>query len=411
MSDYSFIYSNSCKTISQWRSEGGTLLEEKDIGCGVNVLTFLDIIERRQGETMVRKLQADPNTTGTSFIEMLNNVQKKVGDSIPKLEEYKFEVEENRVVSQNKLKAFYEFVLNRFPDNSCIMIKMNSWESSLGHSLVLQKRGRAIWTIDPQQDKEVLTYDLDNPEKSMLVMKKIADIYTRVGLISFSLGAYKTPVPILESVSVHLPESKTEHSMISIQEYVDRNNRLLSQDFILHLNSVSNEIGNETTYVIGSVYDIVHEFREEMRRSAGFIEKLNEFKIRVTRGEKLFIDRRELMDAIGMVDLMSGKLRNLSEVFQSRTMLNGKRNEKLTEFRSNLLEYKNRVNNAISELLAISDPAKQSILLHLENILNQINFYVEKIERSSLEYSSMKNEIDSKLFDFITYRKVLENSF
>ena len=406
LSDYSFIYSNSCKTITQWKSEGGTLLGEKDIGCGVNVLTFLDIIERRQGETMVRKLQS----TGTSFIEMLNNVQKKVGDSM-KLEEYKFEVEENRVVSQNKLKAFYEFVLNRFPDNSCIMIKMNSWESSMGHSLVLQKRGRAIWTIDPHNEKEVPTYDLDNPERTMLVIKKIADIYTRVGLISFSLGAYKKPVPILESVSVHLPESKTEHSMISIQKYVDKNNRLLSQDFVLHLNLLSNEIGNETTYVFSSVYDIVHEFREEIGRKAGFIEKLNEFKIRVSRGERIIIDRRELMDAISMVDLMSGKLRNLSEVFQSRTILNGKRNEKLTEIRSNLLQYKSRVNNAISELLTISEPAKQSIILHLENILNEITFYVEKIERSSLEYSSMKNEIDSKLFDFITYRKVLENSF
>lgn len=178
------------KTLEQWEAEGGTLLKETEIGCGINVLTYLGLMDRQEGERNVRLLQIDP-IDGTLFTEVLNLLQKKWAIEFP-LEEYTFSLQDPFYVTCEALTKFYLFVLDRFPDGSCIIIKLNKYWQKKGHYLILHIVQKAIFTIDPQLMKERLTYDLEStPESNHKRLTKIASLYTSKTWFSVSLAVYK----------------------------------------------------------------------------------------------------------------------------------------------------------------------------------------------------------------------------
>lgn len=63
-----------------WQATGGALLNNRNLGCGINSLTYLGIFTRRQGENLVNVV----NARGTTFDEMMNSKKVKKSKKVRK---------------------------------------------------------------------------------------------------------------------------------------------------------------------------------------------------------------------------------------------------------------------------------------------------------------------------------------
>ncbi len=140
----------------KWTEEGGPLLGNKKIGCGLNALTFLGVFTRAEGEHLVRII----NPGGTSFAEMLSFVFRWSKHPI-------FEGT-YPVTTQQDIMAL-EMLLTD-PKNPflspghCTVAKFmryadgappkicNGQHLTSGHSVVLSNIAGKLTVIDPQQE-------------------------------------------------------------------------------------------------------------------------------------------------------------------------------------------------------------------------------------------------------------------
>ena len=152
----------------KWKRDGGTLLENKKLGCGINSLTFLGVFNRAQGEQIIKQI-----SKGTSFIEMMNYVSL-----------YNKNVAYQEIIFHiGNAKQIINFItcLKYFlPDNCCTIAKFNRNKKIVmrgkltdGHSVVFSKTNNEITTIDPQ----LLTKRIFNETKEFV--EKILNVWSK----------------------------------------------------------------------------------------------------------------------------------------------------------------------------------------------------------------------------------------
>jgi hypothetical protein len=191
--DYRLSYLPNCNgedRMKKWTSEGGTLDNDKSIGCGINSLTFLGIFSRKDGERYVREVL--DKSRGTSFIEMMQLVSTFNKNKIA-YQEIIFYVHTDDLITK-----FLDNVTLLLPDNSCTVAKLTRDKDprirppqcrrfTEGHSLVFSKENGVLYTIDPQQ----MTIRKRNNPKIIESWK--ANCYISVSLI-FQHKSHDTPI-------------------------------------------------------------------------------------------------------------------------------------------------------------------------------------------------------------------------
>jgi hypothetical protein len=141
-----------------WQRDGGALLGNRNIGCGINSLTFLEVFTRQQGENLVRVI----NRRGTTFQEMMNYVFNSNGGNP------QFEVRFN-ITNVERTQSLIDFLQddNTLPRGSCTIAKMMRYDDNTppervplfngsaltsGHSIIFSKDEEGVLhAIDPQQ--------------------------------------------------------------------------------------------------------------------------------------------------------------------------------------------------------------------------------------------------------------------
>jgi hypothetical protein len=129
------------------------LLGNTNIGCGLNSLTFLDILSFEQGLQLVNQV----NNNGTTFEEMINYVARASNNNAL-FHEFRF-----NITNLAGISAFLNLLNTNLPNNSCTIAKLNRHSDvskrpvacqrfTPGHSIVFSKDNFGkLWTIDPQQ--------------------------------------------------------------------------------------------------------------------------------------------------------------------------------------------------------------------------------------------------------------------
>lgn len=406
-----------------WAEQGGTIRGEKSIGCGINTLLYLDVIDRNQGEQMVSSLQVNRGI-GTSFVDMLNSIRLKYNS--PPL--YELRTELGFPVSTDSLSNFFLFILNNYPDRALIMIKLNRDNPlfPLGHSVVLHKVGRSVWTLDPQQMTERKSFDLDDPLNATN-LSKIANVFSNNRFNSISVGYFKnSEVHNLQSVAITLPEinmphsdsdldsdsddlfpgeskgeSKAEAPEDAMKKYLEKYQNLLSKDKYSSLISNSKNIENMTSDVVLLIDDILDEYRERVINDRNLIMYAKELKnIYDTTGEIAVYDE----DKINDIQSLCKYMRELSKksLDKYNVLLEGLNNNK-NELQMNMKS----LSIAINDIGHIDAPWKQSMLSKLDNLRIHITSDIQKIDGAINEFNIGRNEIDAKatelLNDIVNY--------
>ena len=400
-----------------WAEQGGTIRGEKSIGCGINTLLYLDVIDRNQGEQMVSSLQVNRGV-GTSFVDMLNSIRLKYNS--PPL--YELRTELGFPVSTDSLSNFFLFILNNYPDRALIMIKLNRDNPlfPLGHSVVLHKVGRSVWTLDPQQMTERKSFDLDDPLNATN-LSKIANVFSNNRFNSISVGYFKnSEVHNLQSVAITLPkinmphsdsddlfpgeskgESKAEAPEDAMKKYLEKYQNLLSKDKYSSLISNSKNIENMTSDVVLLIDDILDEYRERVMNDRHLIRYAKELKnIYDTTGEIAVYDE----DKINDIQSLCKYMRELSKksLDKYNVLLEGLNNNK-NELQMNMKS----LSIAINDIGHIDAPWKQSMLSKLDNLRIHITSDIQKIDGAINEFNIGRNEIDAKatelLNDIVNY--------
>ena len=400
-----------------WAEQGGTIRGEKSIGCGINTLLYLDVIDRNQGEQMVSSLQVNRGM-GTSFVDMLNSIRLKYNS--PPL--YELRTELGFPVSTDSLSNFFLFILNNYPDRALIMIKLNRDNPlfPLGHSVVLHKVGRSVWTLDPQQMTERKSFDLDDPSNGAN-LSKIANVFSNNRFNSISVGYFKnSEVHNLQSVAITLPEinvphsdsdldsdsddlfpgeskgeSKAEAPEDAMKKYLEKYQNLLSKDKYSSLISNSKNIENMTSDVVLLIDDILDEYRERVINDRNLIRYAKELKnIYDTTGEIAVYDE----DKINDIESLCKYMRELSKksLDKYNGLLEGLNNNK-NELQMNMKS----LSIAINDIGHIDAPWKQTMLSKLDNLRIHIASDIQKIDGAINEFNSGRNEIDAKATELL----------
>lgn len=158
--EYHLSVLRDCNPVSRfaaWRADGGTLLGLKNLGCGINALTFLGVLTREEGERLVPLV----NSRGTTLLEMMSFVFR--GSSVPQFERY-FSIR-----TREEVATFLVTLNNLLINNECTIAKLMRYPESTalgaeptctidgtpfkltpGHSIVFSKNesGSLLW-LDP----------------------------------------------------------------------------------------------------------------------------------------------------------------------------------------------------------------------------------------------------------------------
>lgn len=154
---YTLVVLNGCngaERFNAWKETGGALLKRKDLGCGLNSLTFLGIFTRSQGEALMGRI----GPMGTSFQEILNHV------TIANNNEFVYIAGTHSIMNTDEKENFVNYLRDNMPANTCTIVTLNRHPNKLqrnekckkvtpGHSLIFSKdSNNALITIDPQQE-------------------------------------------------------------------------------------------------------------------------------------------------------------------------------------------------------------------------------------------------------------------
>lgn len=142
----------SCNVIdkyNKWIQDGGTLLNNRNIGCGINSLTFLGVFSRETGQRMVNMLDSTTGHNGTSFRDMMQFVMNK-RKPLPHLDINELA---GYINTPTLFKKYIEWITRELDTNACVIVKMNRdiAGEDTGHSFVMSKDHTGVlFVVDPQ---------------------------------------------------------------------------------------------------------------------------------------------------------------------------------------------------------------------------------------------------------------------
>jgi hypothetical protein len=129
----------------QWKDAGGALLGNKNIGCGINSLTYLGVFTRPQGAQLVDIL----NARGTTFDEMMNYVYSR--NQVPQI---KIPFDISTLLG---VQYFINALTDLLCEGCCTIVKLMRQPETpqtqfpAGHTIVFSKNGGVLYATDPQQ--------------------------------------------------------------------------------------------------------------------------------------------------------------------------------------------------------------------------------------------------------------------
>ena len=142
------IHNCNCKErMKQWT---GALLGQKAIGCGINVMVFLDLLHQQIGLQVIPQL--DPRI-GTDIQQMIDHIKQLFPDKLLSRKDFLFQ-------SESDVKSFLDRVtenLKKIKD-PCLIVKLNR-ATGVGHSVIMTYHSGKLYTIDPQQSKSLVRND------------------------------------------------------------------------------------------------------------------------------------------------------------------------------------------------------------------------------------------------------------
>jgi hypothetical protein len=206
-------------TYDKWIKEGGALLGNQQIGCGLNALTFLGVFTRAQGEYLVSVI----DVRGTSFADMMRFVFQSKGI---RLTSQCLSVRTAEDIAELERKLITEGALE---EGSCTVAKFMRYRDgspgvpcggkvyTSGHSVVLSNVGGVLTVIDPQQQ----TYRAHNGAKALAAWTR--NCYTDVCLMgSIEAVPLRTPARVVEQqISVGVPSFPQRIDMNTREEQGD----------------------------------------------------------------------------------------------------------------------------------------------------------------------------------------------
>lgn len=115
-------------------------LDEKRIGCGLNVLSFLGIITKKSARAKLTCLNVDAGFPMAQIKDIIVK-QKKISHS--------FEVNKIAFNAEN-LKTF---IFDQMANENATLVRMYTSNSSImGHTMILYRVGNHLYLLDPQQE-------------------------------------------------------------------------------------------------------------------------------------------------------------------------------------------------------------------------------------------------------------------
>lgn len=154
-----------CDPESKRLKWGGTLKGRLDIGCAINVLTFLGYFDVAKGEKLVESCDPKVGTPFEDITKFINTTTKDVYGTgvfnlvdIPVITREGF-TEKSKIAYRNAINKFFILMHEKLEEDTCTIIKMERLLkcSFLGHTVVLAKKDKGLYTIDPQVGKIRLT--------------------------------------------------------------------------------------------------------------------------------------------------------------------------------------------------------------------------------------------------------------
>ena len=140
------FYMGDCNCNNRAQKWIGALLGNKNIGCGINVLVFLELLNESHGKGLVPRLDL---RKGTPFQTIVEHVQQL--SAVP-LEEQIFPVttliEVTRaldIIQDGLIQGKTE----RKTNDACTIIKLNR-AAGVGHTVIMSVEGNTLYTVDPQ---------------------------------------------------------------------------------------------------------------------------------------------------------------------------------------------------------------------------------------------------------------------
>jgi hypothetical protein len=222
---------NPKERYKQWKSDGGALLNNKNIGCGINALTFLGVFDRAQGEHLVGIISPG----GTSFAEMMAFVTR--WGKHPLFEgTYPVTTEQDVIALELLLTNSQAPLLSpghctvakfmRYADGAAPQ-KCNGQSLTSGHSVVLSNIDGKLNMIDPQQDtfrehksdKAIKAWNsscythvslmFGHPERSKMEPAKPmkSEVFEQKAVKAFTMRAEAAPVRF-EAVAAEVPAAE-----------------------------------------------------------------------------------------------------------------------------------------------------------------------------------------------------------
>ena len=137
----------------------GTLLHNKDIGCAINVMVFLEALRQDYGEALIPRLNPQ---VGTPFSTIIGHIQpttsyplreaikeiRTVTDVTDLLDEITEGLRHGITIQNRNLRKG-----SKPGKDACTIVKLNR-SVGCGHTVILSLEGRTLYTVDPQLETQ-----------------------------------------------------------------------------------------------------------------------------------------------------------------------------------------------------------------------------------------------------------------
>jgi len=146
---------NDEQRFDDWQREGGALLNNRNLGCGINSLTYLGVFTRQQGNALVNVV----NARGSTFNELMDYVFNNNGRNPQFMFHFNVDTLDNVI-------NFINILTQLLCENCCTIVKFMRYPDDTphenaplcggeyltsGHTIIFSKNNNVLWAIDPQQ--------------------------------------------------------------------------------------------------------------------------------------------------------------------------------------------------------------------------------------------------------------------
>lgn len=129
----------------QWRP----LLGEKRIGCGLNVLSFLGIMQTKSARAKITCMDVDTGFTMTDIQELIAKKEASNKNNAATGTAYSYQIYKTEF-NIDTLKRYVFDQLNQ--DSATIVRGYLSTTTAMGHTMALYRHGSHLYLLDPQQE-------------------------------------------------------------------------------------------------------------------------------------------------------------------------------------------------------------------------------------------------------------------